>query len=92
MVVPLQGAVPGAAAGRCSLRSLLGGCAGAAASCYCRVLLQGVAVVCCCGVCGLERACCCQKREDQNRKSQKKEDADAGKGRRVAIHCVFPMI
>ena len=28
----------------------------------------------------------------QKRKSQKKEDADARKGRKVAIHCVFPMI
>ena len=26
------------------------------------------------------------------RKSQKKEDADARKGRKVAKHCVFPMI
>ena len=33
-----------------------------------------------------------QKREDQKRKSQKKEDAHARKGRKVAIHCVFPMI
>ena len=32
-----------------------------------------------------------QKREDQ-RKSQKKEDAGARKGRKVAKHCVFPMI
>ena len=32
------------------------------------------------------------KREDQKRKSQKKEDADARKGRKVAKHCVFPMI
>ena len=30
-----------------------------------------------------------KKREDQ-RKSQKKEDAGARKGRKVAIHCVFP--
>ena len=28
----------------------------------------------------------------EKRKSQKKEDADARKGRKVAIHCVFPMI
>ena len=28
----------------------------------------------------------------QKRKDQKKEDADARKGRKVAIHCVFPMI
>ena len=28
----------------------------------------------------------------QKRKSQKKEDADARKGRKIAIHCVFPMI
>ena len=33
-----------------------------------------------------------QKREDQKRKSKKKEDADARKGRKVAKHCVFPMI
>ena len=33
-----------------------------------------------------------EKREDQKRKSQKKEDADARKGRKVAKHCVFPMI
>ena len=33
-----------------------------------------------------------EKREDQKRKSQQKEDADARKGRKVAIHCVFPMI
>ena len=26
------------------------------------------------------------------RKSEKKEDAGAQKGRKVAIHCVFPMI
>ena len=26
------------------------------------------------------------------RKSKKKEDADARKGRKVATHCVFPMI
>jgi hypothetical protein len=28
----------------------------------------------------------------EKRKSQKKEDAGARKGRKVAIHCVFPMI
>ena len=28
----------------------------------------------------------------QKRKDQKKEEADARKGRKVAIHCVFPMI
>jgi len=28
----------------------------------------------------------------EKRKSQKKEDADARKGRKVAKHCVFPMI
>ena len=28
----------------------------------------------------------------EERKSQKKEDTDARKGRKVAIHCVFPMI
>jgi len=35
-----------------------------------------------------------KKKEDQRRerKSQKKEDAGARKGRKVAIHCVFPMI
>ena len=33
-----------------------------------------------------------KKREDQRRESQKKEDAGARKGRKVAIHCVFPMI
>ena len=32
-----------------------------------------------------------QKREEK-RKSKKKEDADARKGRKVAKHCVFPMI
>ena len=30
--------------------------------------------------------------KSQKRKDQKKEDADARKGRKVAIHCVFPMI
>ena len=29
---------------------------------------------------------------EEKRKSQKKEDADARKGRKVAKHCVFPMI
>ena len=33
-----------------------------------------------------------KKREDQKRKNQKKEDGDARKGRKVAKHCVFPMI
>ena len=33
-----------------------------------------------------------REEEDQKRKSQKKEDADARKGRKVAKHCVFPMI
>ena len=28
----------------------------------------------------------------EKRKNQKKEDADARKGRKVAKHCVFPMI
>ena len=32
------------------------------------------------------------KREDQRRESEKKEDAGARKGRKVAKHCVFPMI
>ena len=33
------------------------------------------------------------KREDQKRKNNKRtEDTDAGKGRKVAKHCVFPMI
>ena len=30
--------------------------------------------------------------KSQKRKDQKKEDADARKGRKVAIHCVFPMV
>ena len=30
--------------------------------------------------------------KSQKRKDQKKEDAGARKGRKVAIHCVFPMI
>ena len=33
-----------------------------------------------------------QGRGREKRKSQKKEDTDARKGRKVAIHCVFPMI
>ena len=33
-----------------------------------------------------------EERRSEQRKSQKKEDADARKGRKVAIHCVFPMI
>ena len=35
-----------------------------------------------------------QRREEERvrRKSQKKEDADARKGSKVAKHCVFPMI
>jgi len=32
------------------------------------------------------------ERRSEKRKSQKKEDADARKGRKVAKHCVFPMI
>ena len=31
-------------------------------------------------------------RRSEKRKSEKKEDAGARKGRKVAIHCVFPMI
>ena len=31
-------------------------------------------------------------RRSEKRKSQKKGDAGARKGRKVAIHCVFPMI
>ena len=31
-------------------------------------------------------------RRSGKRKSEKKEDAGARKGRKVAIHCVFPMI
>ena len=30
--------------------------------------------------------------KSQKRQDQKKEDSDARKGRKVAIHCVFPMI
>ena len=33
-----------------------------------------------------------QSEKSQKRKDQKKEDADARKGRKVAKHCVFPMI
>jgi hypothetical protein len=33
-----------------------------------------------------------EERRSGKRKSQKKEDAAARKGRKVAIHCVFPMI
>jgi len=33
-----------------------------------------------------------EERRSETRKSQKKEDADARKGRKVAKHCVFPMI
>jgi len=33
-----------------------------------------------------------KKKEDQRRESQKKEDAGARKGRKVAKHCVFPII
>ena len=33
-----------------------------------------------------------EERRSEKRKSQKKEDADARKGRKVAIHSVFPMI
>ena len=33
-----------------------------------------------------------EERRSEKRKSQKKEAADARKGRKVAIHCVFPMI
>ena len=33
-----------------------------------------------------------EERRWEKRKSQKKEDADARKGRKVAKHCVFPMI
>ena len=32
------------------------------------------------------------KRRSKKRKSQKKEDPGARKGRKVATHCVFPMI
>ena len=33
-----------------------------------------------------------EERRSDKRKSQKKADADARKGRKVAKHCVFPMI
>ena len=33
-----------------------------------------------------------EERRSEKRKSEKKEDAGARKGRKVAIHCVFPMI
>ena len=33
-----------------------------------------------------------RSRGSEKRKSGKQEDADARKGRKVAIHCVFPMI
>ena len=33
-----------------------------------------------------------EKPRSEKRKSEKKEDADARKGRKVAIHYVFPMI
>jgi len=33
-----------------------------------------------------------EERSSEKRKSQKKEDAGARKGRKVAFHCVFPMI
>ena len=33
-----------------------------------------------------------EERRSEKRKSQKKEDADARKGKKVAIHSVFPMI
>ena len=33
-----------------------------------------------------------EERRSEKRKIQKKEDADARKGRKVAKHCVFPMI
>ena len=33
-----------------------------------------------------------EERRSEKRKSQKKEDADARKGRKVGKHCVFPMI
>ena len=33
-----------------------------------------------------------EARRSEKRKSQKKEGAGAGKGRKVAKHCVFPMI
>jgi hypothetical protein len=33
-----------------------------------------------------------EERRSEKRKSQKKEDAGAREGRKVASHCVFPMI
>ena len=33
-----------------------------------------------------------KKKEDQRGESEKKEEAGARKGRKVAVHCVFPMI
>ena len=33
-----------------------------------------------------------QKREDQRRERVRRKKTQAGKGRKVAIHCVFPMI
>ena len=33
-----------------------------------------------------------EDRRSEKRKSQRKEDADARKGRKVAKHCVFPLI
>ena len=39
-----------------------------------------------------ERRARLEEKRSEKRKSQKKEDADARKGRKVAKHCVFPMI
>ena len=33
-----------------------------------------------------------RQREDKDQRSQKKEDADARKGRKVAKHCLCPMM
>jgi len=33
-----------------------------------------------------------EERRSEKKKSQKKEDAGARKGRKVAKHCVFPMM
>ena len=33
-----------------------------------------------------------EERRSEKRKSEKKEDVGARKGRKVAVHCVFPMI
>ena len=33
-----------------------------------------------------------EERRSEKRKSEKKADAGAGSGRKVATHCVFPMI